>query len=166
MIDINKDKCNKWRWVTIPLGSDGQPLSIPYSIPCSLTHRDNHDCSIKNAHFHTFWLDHREPIDVRTNELTDNTSFRVACLQQIRQPDQDLQKTGTDTNTDGNIRHDNWQTEICFVLCKLYGICIWQLQKTWERSIQYDFISRKKTRGAAIKTMVKNAYFFLLIFST
>ena len=39
MIDINKDRCNKWRRVTISLGTDGQPQSIPYSIPCSLTQR-------------------------------------------------------------------------------------------------------------------------------
>ena len=76
------DNLTSVQW-TSDLRSGGQGHTLPTS--SSLTHTNNHNCSIINACFHTFWLDHHGLMDRQINGWTDRTdkaSVRVACRQQ------------------------------------------------------------------------------------
>ena len=63
---------------TISLRTGGQGHATPihtYPPPHAHSHTDNHECSIRNAHFHKFRLDHHESTDGPTDQWTDGQSL-------------------------------------------------------------------------------------------
>ena len=61
--DVGPQHCCRW------IGRGMQPPSTPSSTPCSLTHADNHNCSIINARYYTFQLNHHGPTDGQMDGL-------------------------------------------------------------------------------------------------